>query len=65
MHHIIDPRTSLPSTSDVSQATVVADRCSTAEWAAKAVVVDGTATATELQQNHPAIFAVFNESYER
>ena len=44
MHHIIDPRTSLPSTSDVSQATVIADRCSTAEWAAKAIVVDGTTT---------------------
>lgn len=61
MHHIIDPRTSLPSASDVRQATVIADRCSTAEWAAKAIVVDGTATADELQ-HHPAIFAVFNES---
>lgn len=64
MHHIIDPRTSLPSASDVSQATVIADRCATAEWAAKAIVVDGTATAEQLQHN-PAIFAVFNESYER
>lgn len=64
MHHIIDPRTSLPSASDVSQATVIADRCSTAEWAAKAIVVGGTATADDLQ-HHPAIFAVFNESYER
>jgi FAD:protein FMN transferase len=40
-HHLIDPRTGAPSTSEVLTATVVADTAVTAEVAAKVVVLLG------------------------
>lgn len=45
LHHLIDPRTGQPSTSDVEMATVVASAGWTAEWASTALVVGGTAVA--------------------
>lgn len=41
-HHLIDPRTGLPSQSDVVAATIVAPNCSAAEAAAKAVCLLGS-----------------------
>lgn len=38
-HHLIDPRTGLPSTSDIHTATVVADRCWWAEVLAKTLLL--------------------------
>jgi thiamine biosynthesis lipoprotein len=40
-HHLIDPRTALPSRSDVVQATVVADRAELAEVLAKTALLMG------------------------
>ncbi|MFM7680178.1 MAG: FAD:protein FMN transferase, partial [Roseiflexaceae bacterium] len=41
VHHIIDPRTSLPAVSDVATATVIAMDAHVAEAAAKAVLIMG------------------------
>lgn len=41
-HHLIDPRTSEPSCSDIAQATIVADTAGAADWIASAVVIGGT-----------------------
>ena len=41
-HHLIDPRTGLPSRSDVTRATVLAKCAATADWAASAAVIGGT-----------------------
>lgn len=40
-HHVIDPRTGLPSRSGLREATVVAACATTAEWMATAVLVAG------------------------
>jgi thiamine biosynthesis lipoprotein len=42
-HHLIDPLTGLPSTSDVVLASVAADNCARAEVAAKAALLAGSA----------------------
>lgn len=47
-HHIIDPRTGLPSASDVSTCSVLARTATAAEWMATAVVVGGGAEADRL-----------------
>ncbi len=41
-HHLIDPMTGRPSTSDVTQCTVVAESAALAEAVAKAVVIRGS-----------------------
>lgn len=46
-HHLIDPRTSLPSQSDVLTATVIAPTASQAEWAAKTSLLLGGQTGLE------------------
>jgi thiamine biosynthesis lipoprotein len=43
-HHLIDPRTGYPSTSDVVLASVAAGSCAQAEVAAKAALLAGRAT---------------------
>ncbi len=47
-HHLIDPRTWQPATSDIVQATVVAGSAREAEALAKAAVIVGTARAFAL-----------------
>jgi FAD:protein FMN transferase len=42
LHHVIDPRTALPSLTPVTQATVWAPRCTDAEVWSKAAVLGGT-----------------------
>jgi thiamine biosynthesis lipoprotein len=49
-HHIIDPRTGLPVRSDLLTATVIAPRATTAEWAAKAVLISGAERGLVLAQ---------------
>jgi thiamine biosynthesis lipoprotein len=41
-HHLIDPRTGLPSRSDLTRATILANCASTADWVASAAVIGGT-----------------------
>lgn len=45
-HHLIDPRTGLPSTSDVMVASVAAGSCAQAEVAAKAALLAGRVAGT-------------------
>jgi thiamine biosynthesis lipoprotein len=47
-HHIIDPRSGLPSSSNVRTASVLAPSAREAEWMATAVVVGGTSVAEQL-----------------
>jgi thiamine biosynthesis lipoprotein len=54
-HHLIDPRTARPATTDVAQVTVVAGTCAWAEVLATAVAVAGTARAPGLLAGAPAI----------
>jgi FAD:protein FMN transferase len=52
LHHLIDPRTGFPSTSDVVLAAVAGDRCAQAEVAAKAALLAGRAAgAAFMEQN--------------
>lgn len=46
-HHLVDPRTGAPATSDVSEASVVAADCATAEALSKAAVLLGSAGAPQ------------------
>lgn len=48
LHHLIDPRTGLPSVSDVDQATVVAATGECADWVATAAVIGGTPVTPRL-----------------
>jgi thiamine biosynthesis lipoprotein len=41
-HHIIDPRTGRPAETDILTATIVAPNVLEAEWAAKAVLIQGS-----------------------
>jgi thiamine biosynthesis lipoprotein len=50
-HHLIDPATSAPSTSEVVAATVVAATCAWAEAIAKAVVVAGREAGAALVED--------------
>ena len=47
-HHLIDPRTGLPSDTDVTSATVVAPTAWAAEVLAKAVLLNGWSTAFDI-----------------
>ncbi len=47
-HHLIDPRTRLPSVTDVVQATVIASTAREAEVLAKAAVIGGSGAAIGL-----------------
>jgi FAD:protein FMN transferase len=47
-HHLIDPRTGLPSASDVRTASVLAPSAADAEWMATSVVIGGTDVAAQL-----------------
>lgn len=49
-HHVIDPRTGLPASSDIAQATVVADCGWRAEAGATLALLRGSASATWLEQ---------------
>jgi FAD:protein FMN transferase len=55
LHHLIDPRTGFPSTSDVVLAAVAGDKCAQAEVAAKAALLAGRAAgAAFMEQNRLA-----------
>ncbi|MET7880189.1 FAD:protein FMN transferase [Micromonospora profundi] len=47
-HHLIDPRTGRPATSDITQSTVLARTGASADWVASAVVIGGSPTAAHL-----------------
>jgi len=47
-HHLIDPRTGRPATSDITQSTVLARTGACADWVASAVVIGGSPTAAHL-----------------
>ena len=47
-HHLIDPRTGRPSTTDLVQATVVAGQAWVAEGLAKAILLRGSANPFDL-----------------
>jgi thiamine biosynthesis lipoprotein len=53
-HHIIDPRTGLPATSDVLSATVVAPNVVDAEVAAKTALILGSQDGLQWLEAHPA-----------
>jgi len=53
-HHIIDPRTGLPATSDVLSATVIAPNVVEAEVAAKSVLILGSQDGLGWLEAHPA-----------
>jgi thiamine biosynthesis lipoprotein len=48
LHHVIDPRTSLPSRTGVVQATVWADTCAAAEVQSKRALLSGPAVLREI-----------------
>jgi thiamine biosynthesis lipoprotein len=54
-HHIIDPRSGRPSSSDVRTASVIAPSAGDAEWMATSVVVGGTSVAEQLAVRHPHV----------
>ncbi|QOC91853.1 FAD:protein FMN transferase [Micromonospora craniellae] len=47
-HHLIDPRTGHPTTSDITQATVLARTGACADWVATAAVIGGHPAADQL-----------------
>jgi thiamine biosynthesis lipoprotein len=53
-HHIIDPRTGHPATSDVLSATVVAPSVVDAEVAAKTVLISGSLDGLRWLEDHPS-----------
>jgi thiamine biosynthesis lipoprotein len=57
-HHLIDPRTGRPATTDIVQATVVAEDATTAEGLAKAAVIVGSDAAGGLLERAGAWAAV-------
>jgi thiamine biosynthesis lipoprotein len=54
-HHLIDPRTSLPSTSDLAQVTVVAPTAERADVLAKAAFLLGTTDGARFLARRPGI----------
>jgi len=54
-HHLIDPRTGEPATTDWLSVTVVAPRIATAEVYAKALLIGGEARAPQLAAQRPEI----------
>jgi thiamine biosynthesis lipoprotein len=57
-HHLIDPRTGAPSTSDLAQVTVLAPTAERADVLAKTVFVLGRDAGTRTLENHPDIAAL-------
>ena len=57
-HHLIDPRTGRPATTDVVQATVLAENALVAESLAKAAVIDGSEAGLRLLERAAAWAAV-------
>jgi thiamine biosynthesis lipoprotein len=57
-HHLIDPATGLPSTSDVALASVVAGEAWTAEVLAKAILLRGASRAFDLLDDTNAALVV-------
>jgi thiamine biosynthesis lipoprotein len=55
MHHIIDPRTSLPADTDVLSATVIAPNILEAETAAKVVLISGSQAGMAWLETHPPL----------
>lgn len=51
-HHLLDPRTGLPSRSDLWSVTVVADRCEQAEVAAKVAFILGSRAGSAFLRKH-------------
>ena len=58
MHHIIDPRTGEPATSDILAATVVAPSAVDAEIAAKVVLIRGYEEGLAWIEQHPDMAAL-------
>ena len=54
-HHIIDPRTGMPASTDVLTATVVASSTVEAESAAKVALILGSDAALEWLEEHPPL----------
>ncbi len=54
-HHIIDPRSGQPATTDVLSATVIAPSASEAEVAAKQVLIRGSADGLRWLDHQPAL----------
>lgn len=52
LHHLIDPRTGMPATSEVATVTVVAGDASWAEVLAKAALIAGMSAGTTLLESH-------------
>jgi thiamine biosynthesis lipoprotein len=57
-HHIIDPRTRLPASTDIMAATVIAGTVMRAEALAKAVLISGSQAGLALLDDHPDAEAV-------
>ena len=57
-HHLIDPVTGGPSTTDLTHATVIAGEAWIAEVLAKAVLLRGRARAFDLLDEHTAALVV-------
>ena len=55
LHHLIDPRTGLPSATDVREASVLAQTAADAEIYAKAALLLGTADAPAYLEGHGAL----------
>jgi thiamine biosynthesis lipoprotein len=51
-HHLLDPRTGLPTRSDLWSVTVVADRCEQAEVAAKVAFILGSQAGSDFLRQH-------------
>jgi thiamine biosynthesis lipoprotein len=63
-HHLIDPHTALPSTTDLTLATVIAGEAWLAEVMAKAVLLRGSARAFDLLDEVHTSALVVNEAGE-
>jgi thiamine biosynthesis lipoprotein len=57
-HHIIDPRTGLPATTDVATVTVLAPRALDAEIAAKLVLLEGSLLGMARIERSPELAAI-------
>jgi thiamine biosynthesis lipoprotein len=55
LHHLIDPRTGLPSRSDLTEASVIARTGADAEIFAKTALLLGAAKAEEYLAAHEAL----------
>src|SRR6266851_9940389 len=51
-HHLLDPRTGLPTQSDLWSVTVVTDRCEQAEVAAKVAFILGSQQGADFLRRH-------------